>query len=298
MTSFTDLSKRMKEYEERNRMYLQRRIPVIIRVDMRAGHTFLRGFATPFDDIFMKSMQETAKYLCENIQNCKLSYQQSDEITLLLVDYDKLNTDCFFDYRVDKLCSIAASMATMAFNNIFSKYVKEFDLELAYNDNGIDTEENRKLWEIYKKAIDKGAMFDACCFNIPKEEVTNNFYWRQLYASRNSIQMVGQANFSHKELQNKSSNDIQDMLMTQKGINWNDLPTYQKRGSCCVKENHFIENEKGTQICFSEGCSDPFEDEEALTGVYRSSWIIDTEIPIFKGDGRNYIDKLVYVSQE
>lgn len=298
MTSFTDLSKRMKEYEERNRMYLQRRIPVIIRVDMRAGHTFLRGFATPFDDIFMKSMQETAKYLCENIQNCKLSYQQSDEITLLLVDYDKLNTDCFFDYRVDKLCSIAASMATMAFNNIFSKYVKEFDLELAYNDNGIDTEENRKLWEIYKKAIDKGAMFDACCFNIPKEEVTNNFYWRQLDASRNSIQMVGQANFSHKELQNKSSNDIQDMLMTQKGINWNDLPTYQKRGSCCVKENHFIENEKGTQICFSEGCSDPFEDEEALTGVYRSSWIIDTEIPIFKGDGRNYIDKLVYVSQE
>lgn len=153
MTSFTDLSKRMKEYEERNRMYLQRRIPVIIRVDMRAGHTFLRGFATPFDEIFMKSMQETAKYLCENIQNCKLSYQQSDEITLLLVDYDKLNTDCFFDYRVDKLCSIAASMATMAFNNIFSKYVKEFDLELAYNDNGIDTEENRKLWEIYKKLL-------------------------------------------------------------------------------------------------------------------------------------------------
>lgn len=93
MDCFNDLGKRMKEYEERNRMYLQRRIPVLIRVDMRAGHTFLRGFATPFDDVFMKSMQETAKYLCENIQNCKLSYQQSDEITLLLVDYDKLNTD-------------------------------------------------------------------------------------------------------------------------------------------------------------------------------------------------------------
>ena len=69
------------------------------------------------------------------------------KITLLLVDYEKINTDCFFDYRVDKLCSITASMATMAFNNIFSKYVKEFDLELAYNDNGIDTEENRKLWK-------------------------------------------------------------------------------------------------------------------------------------------------------
>lgn len=294
----SDLAERMKGYEKRNRYYLQRRMPVILRLDMRAGHSFTKGFKRPFDEVFIKSMQETAKYLCENIQNCKLSYQQSDEITLLLVDYDKLNTDCFFDYRVDKLCSIAASMATMAFNNIFSKYVKEFDLELAYNDNGIDTEENRKLWEIYKKAINKGAMFDARCFNIPKEEVTNLIYWRQLDASRNSIQMVGQANFSHKELQNKSCNDIQDMLMTQKGINWNDLPTYQKRGSCCVKENHFIENEKGTQICFPEGCSDPFEDEEALTGVHRSSWIIDTDIPIFKGEGREYIDRLVFVGEE
>lgn len=294
----SDLAERMKGYEKRNRYYLQRRMPVILRLDMRAGHSFTKGFERPFDEVFIKSMQETAQYLCENIQNCKLSYQQSDEITLLLVDYDKLNMDCFFDYRVDKLCSIAASMATMAFNNIFSKYVKGFDLELAYNDNGIDTEENRKLWKIYKKAINNGAMFDCRCFNIPKEEVTNLVYWRQLDASRNSIQMVGQANFSHKELQNKSCNDIQDMLMTQKGINWNDLPTYQKRGSCCVKENHFIENEKGTQICFPEGCSDPFEDEETLTGVYRSNWIIDTDIPIFKGEGREYIDRLVFVGEE
>lgn len=117
----SDLAKRMKGYEERNRYYLQRRMPVILRLDMRAGHSFTKGFERPFDEVFIKSMQETAKYLCENIQNCKLSYQQSDEITLLLVDYDKLNTDCFFDYRVDKLCSIAASMATMAFNRAFAK---------------------------------------------------------------------------------------------------------------------------------------------------------------------------------
>lgn len=254
---------------------------------MRAGHSFTKGFERPFDEVFIKSMQETAQYLCENIQNCKLFYQQSDEITLLLVDYDKLNTDCFFDYRVDKLCSIAASMATMAFNNIFSKYVKEFDLELAYNDNGIDTEENRKLWEIYKKAINKGAMFDARCFNIPKEEVTNLIYWRQLDASRNSIQMVGQANFSHKELQNKSCNDIQDMLMTQKGINWNDLPTYQKRGSCCVRNKIVIESD-GVMVTAQLRDTSKSENE----------WIIDTDIPIFKGEGREYIDRLVFVGED
>lgn len=290
----SDLAERMKGYEKRNRYYLQRRMPVILRLDMRAGHSFTKGFERPFDEVFIKSMQETAQYLCENIQNCKLSYQQSDEITLLLVDYDKLNTDCFFDYRVDKLCSIAASMATMAFNNIFSKYVKEFDLELAYNDNGIDTEENRKLWEIYKKAINKGAMFDARCFNIPKEEVTNLIYWRQLDASRNSIQMVGQANFSHKELQNKSCNDIQDMLMIQKGINWNDLPTYQKRGSCCVKEEYAV-NDNGEEVevdCVTD------VDEPVDSVTFRSHWIIDKEIPIFKGEGREYIDRLVFVGEE
>ena len=283
----SDLAERMKGYEKRNRYYLQRRMPVILRLDMRAGHSFTKGFERPFDEVFIKSMQETAQYLCENIQNCKLSYQQSDEITLLLVDYDKLNTDCFFDYRVDKLCSIAASMATMAFNNIFSKYVKKFDLELAYNDDGIDTEENRKLWEIYKKAINKGAMFDARCFNIPKEEVTNLVYWRQLDASRNSIQMVGQANFSHKELQNKSCNDIQNMLMTQKGINWNDLPTYQKRGSCCVRNKIVIESDVVTATA-----------QLRDTSRSENEWIIDTDIPIFKGEGREYIDRLVCICEE
>lgn len=279
----SDLAERMKGYEKRNRYYLQRRMPVILRLGMRAGHSFTRGFERPFDEIFIKSMQETAKYLCENIQNCKLSYQQSDEITLLLVDYDKLNTDCFFDYRVDKLCSITASMATMAFNKYF------YDNVFVYNATAAVDLSNKKypFKEVYSKAVNKGAMFDARCFNIPKEEVTNNFYWRQLDASRNSIQMVGQANFSHKELQNKSCNDIQDMLMTQKGINWNDYPTYQKRGSCCVRNKIIIE---------SDGVMETAQLRD--TSKSENEWIIDTDIPIFKGEGREYIDRLVFVGED
>lgn len=283
-----DLGVRMKTfYEQIPKTKLMRRCPVAIRIDGKAFHTFTRGFQKPFDEVLIKSMQGTMKYLCENIQGCVLGYTQSDEITLILVDYKKLTSSAWFDYEVQKICSIAASMATMAFNNIFSKYVKEFDLELAYNDNGIDTEENRKLWEIYKKAINKGAMFDARCFNIPKEEVTNLVYWRQLDASRNSIQMVGQANFSHKELQNKSCNDIQDMLMIQKGINWNDLPTYQKRGSCCVRNKIVIE---------SDGVMETVQLRD--TSKSENEWIIDTDIPIFKGEGREYIDRLVFVGEE
>lgn len=285
----SDLAERMKGYEKRNRYYLQRRMPVILRLDMRAGHSFTRGFERPFDEVFIKSMQDTAKYLCENIQNCKLSYQQSDEITLLLVDYDKLNTDCFFGYRVDKLCSIAASMATMAFNRAFANNVGDY---CTYSYECMDnTHENYE--HILSLAVDKGAMFDARCFNIPKEEVTNLLYWRQDDAAKNSIQMVGRAFFSHKELHKKSRNDIQDMLMTQKGINWNDFPTYQKRGSCCIKtEEKITEDITIIKNRFGE------DGKKHVVNMKRPHWIIDTEIPIFKGKGREYIDRLVFVGEE
>lgn len=283
----SDLASRMKEYEKRNQYYLQKRTPVAIRVDGRSFHTFTKGFKRPFDDILMKSMQETAKYMCENMENAKLAYVQSDEITIILTDYDTLETDCWFNYRTDKLCSISASMATMAFNKFFEKNVEKFIDKYGYPNP--DCVKYVDLIRTYMNAVNKGAMFDARCFNIPKEEVTNLIYWRQLDASRNSIQMVGQANFSHKELQNKSCNDIQDMLMLQKNINWNNFPTYQKRGSCVVKSD-----EKETII------EDNIGTDGSIIGTkmtVHSKWIIDKEMPILKGEDRAYIDNLVYIGE-
>ena len=261
-----ELGKRMKEYYEGiPKTKLIRRCPVAIRIDGKAFHTFTRGFQKPFDEILIKTMQDTMKYLCENIQGCVFGYTQSDEITLILVDYKKLNSSAWFDYEVQKMCSIAASMATMAFNKAFTHNIAVESKRL-YTD--YLSEGEKDYIEALEIAMLKGAMFDARCFNIPKEEVTNLVYWRQLDATRNSIQMVGQANFSHKELQNKNCNMIQDMLHEQKGINWNDFPIHQKRGSCCIKVD---------------------ADEKA-----RPHWIIDTEIPIFKEDGREYIEKLIH----
>lgn len=274
-----DLGCRMKTfYEQIPKTRLMRRCPVVIRCDGRSFHTFTKKFQKPFDEVLIKTMQETMKYLCENIQGCVLGYTQSDEITLILIDYKKLTSSAFFDYEVQKICSITASMATMAFNKFFEKNIQEFSE--SNECRGLDI----KYLDIYREALNKGAMFDARCFNIPKEEVTNLVYWRQLDATRNSIQMVGQANFSHKELQNKSCNDIQDMLMTQKEINWNNLPTYQKRGSCCVKNKIIIDNDGVIETAQLRNTSKP-----------ENEWIIDKKIPIFKGEGRDYIDRLIYV---
>ena len=279
-----DLGTRMKEfYEQIPKSKLMRRTPVAIRIDGKAFHTFTRGFQKPFDEVLIKTMQQTMKYLCENIQGCIFGYTQSDEITLILVDYKKLNSSAWFDYEVQKMCSIAASMATMAFNKFFTNNVENFvqDCATDYETQGLCGEGTieYELCKIYQKAIDKGAMFDARCFNIPKEEVTNLIYWRQLDATRNSIQMVGQANFSHAELQNKTCSNIQDMLMLQKGINWNDFPIDCKRGAACIKT--------GVMVC---GAS--------LDDVLHDEWVIDTEMPILKGEDREYLDKLVYIGEQ
>lgn len=297
----SDLAKRMKDYEMRDRYFLQKRIPVAIRVDMRAGHTFTKGFERPFDKVFMKSMQETAKYMCENMGNAKFAYVQSDEITIILVDYDTLETDCWFNYRTDKLCSISASMATMAFNRFFAQEVDKWGVETfgwewykgGTNDPEVANSPEYKLSEIYSKAIDKGAMFDARCFNIPKEEVTNLIYWRQLDATRNSIQMVGQVHFSHDELQDKTCNMIQDMLMTKYGINWNDFTIPCKRGTACIKvATKVTENIKREP--------QPFGEDRVTTTIIeeRPIWTIDKNMPILKGEDRKYVDDLIYIGEE
>lgn len=273
----SDLANRMKDYEKRNQYYLQKKTPVVIRVDGCHFHTFTKGFKRPFDDVLIKSMQETAKYMCENIQGAKLAYVQSDEITIILIDYDTLETDCWFKYRTDKLCSVAASMATMAFNRAFIKNKNNWQIETFKEWKPIDSIECR-ISDAYDKSAEIGAIFDARCFNIPKEEVTNCIYWRQLDATRNSIQMVGQANFSHKELEGKSCNKIQDMLLTQKDINWNNYPTVQKRGSACIRFITYDDNKYETDW-----------------KVDRPHWIIDAEMPILKDENRKYVDELIYI---
>ena len=276
-----ELGSRMKEfYESVPKTKLVRRMPVAIRLDGKAFHTFTRGFKKPFDEVLGRTMRETMKYLCENIQGCVFGYTQSDEITLILIDYKKLTSSAWFDYEVQKMCSISASMATMAFNKFFYEAIQDWYWEDHLVTNlKLPSKENLK--DIYIKAAEKGAMFDTRVFNIPKEEVANLIYWRQLDATRNSIQMVGQANFSHSELQNKSCNMIQDMLFTQKGINWNDFPTHLKRGSCCVK------NEETTT------CAKTVDGEVITWATERPHWEIDLKIPIFKGEDRKYINRCI-----
>lgn len=288
-----ELGRRMKQnYEQRARTYLTRRMPVAIRIDGKAFHTFTRGFQKPFDEVLGNAMVKTMQYLCENIQGCVFGYTQSDEITLILVDYQTFASDAWFDYQVQKICSIAGSMATMAFNRFFvSECSVWFNDTVEWGDIDNFDEHTKNLFNAYTKACEKGAMFDARCFNIPKEEVTNLVYWRQLDATRNSIQMVGQANFSHKELQGKSCNKIQDMLMEQKGINWNDFPIRWKRG---VAMRKFPGEPTIKKIEELTAFGDPLVKEITTR---RWDWRVDYNMPILKGENRKYVDEVIFVGE-
>lgn len=280
MANKQSLEDRMKQnYEKRSDISLTRRTPVVIRIDGKAFHTFTRKFAKPYDEVFHKAMNATLEYLCKHIQGCSFGYTQSDEISLLLTDYDTLDTDAWFDYRIQKMCSIAASMATMVFNKQFQKYAEEYINECS--EAWHNSPEEISLTNAYLNAIDAGAMFDARCFNIPKEEVCNYFISRQQDATRNAIQMLGQKYFSPKELNRKSGSDIQEMLFQQHQINFNDYPVEFKRGVCCFR---YAE-------CVGEVCSFSL-DETPSEKMYKMSWTLDKNAPIFTQD-REYVERCV-----
>lgn len=255
-----DLDIRMKEYEAVSKNYLTRRIPVIIRIDGRAFHTFTKKFIKPFDTILMQSMQLTMKYLCENIQGCVLGYTQSDEITLVLCDYQSIDSAAWFDYKVHKITSVSASMATLEFNRQFYRLVQNYKIASAVN----CTEDSIKQLAVYERAIEAGATFDARAFNLPINEVVNNLIWRQQDATKNSIQMVARYLFPQKELYHLNGDMLQEKMFKEAGINWNNFDTDKKRGACCIKKD--IE----------------------VNGIIRGKWVIDKEIPIFTKD-REYV---------
>ena len=265
----------MREYEHVTRSHLPRRIPAIIRVDGKAFSSFTKGLEKPFDNFFRNVMQLTMQYMCENIQGCVFGYTQSDEISLLLTDYETIATDAWFDYNIQKMCSVSASMATLAFNRF---WVEKFQMRIDDLDEEAWSAGTSYMVDIIQPKMFT-AMFDARVFSIPKDEVCNYFIWRQQDATRNSIATVGQTYFSQKELDGRSQNEIQEMLWQQHSINWNTYPIAYKRGVCCSK------------VLRETPMENPRNPGKEIV-VARRKWVIDREPPIFTQD-REYVEKKI-----
>ncbi len=236
-----ELEERMKSYEKKYDLPIN--LPVIIRIDGRAFHTFTRGLNKPFDETFIDMMNTIGLYLCNEIQNCRIAFLQSDEISFLV--YNRIESDCYFSNEVQKICSITASLAS----TITTKYVLE----------KIPSKKHSNI------------SFDSRVFIIPPKDVENYFLYRQMDWERNSLQMLTRKYYSQNKMNNKSCEDMHEMLH-EKGDNWNNLPTHLKRGRCIIKKEEEIQ----------------IKNEHFEGSVIRNKWVLDLDIPIFK-ENRNYI---------
>lgn len=266
-----ELGTRMKEfYENRTRFLLPRRTYTIIRIDGKCFSSFTKNLLRPFDIGLIEDMDETACYLCKNIQGAKFGFVQSDEISILLTDFDKIGTSAWFDGNIQKMVSVAASMATAKFNEL-RMIRKMFDYE-----DGRNFVNDFRQQDFLIKNPFKLAEFDARVFTIPSwVEVENYFVWRQQDTVRNSISSAAQSMFSHKELTNKSANDMQEMMF-QKGTNWNDYKPKYKRGRIIYKKTY--ERKPDVDMVHSESTT-------------RTMWV-SGECPTFSQD-KDFLQKFV-----
>lgn len=192
----TDLGNRMKNYE--NKLYLPENLPLIVRIDGRSFHTVTRSMEKPFDADFINMMNQVGIELCKEIQNCRMAYLQSDEISFLL--YQNQGAQPWFGNEIQKITSITASLAS----SVFSLYSHT------------------------------PVAFDSRIFILPPHEVTNYFVWRQLDWQRNSIQMLARHHYSHRELKNVSTTGMLELL-SKVDVDWNSISNHLKLGRTVVK---------------------------------------------------------------
>ena len=216
---------------------------VILMLD---GHCFSKmiknKYKKPFDDTFIKIMNETAKYLVQNIQGAKLAYVQSDEISILITDFDTPETDAPFGYRLCKLQSIAAAMAASKFNQLAFIYNTEPSL---YETNKSDGEDTiyRPSELIEKLKEQKLVEFDCKAWAVPDYNTAFcHFLWRQNDCIRNSKQQAAQTYLNHKELMNKDTDEQVSLLFEKEGIDWNQYDNGKKYGRLIYKERRLFKN--------------------------------------------------------
>ena len=200
---------RMKQYERCQSTQLPERTPIIMRLDGRAFHTFTRKgrFSRPFDENLHRAMQMAAAALCSDIQNTRLAYTQSDEISILIYPKNTLSQP-WLGNKVQKMVSVAAGVATAHFGVWIRNYIEDGQFP----------------------------SFDARVFTLPVSEIPNYFWWRQADAIRNSVSMLARHHFSHRELHKKNVSQMKQMLHEDKSISWDEQKGWAKQGSVIVKQ--------------------------------------------------------------
>lgn len=250
-----NLLTRMKGYEEASRMILPGRSPVILRLDGKSFSTYTRSLGT-FNHSFTWLMKETAVAVCKHIQGATFAYTQSDEISILIHSYKKLNSEPWFENCVQKMVSVSSSIAAVTFTlgspHLFKDVLAEPRAEDA-----------------------RPAYFDARVFVVPENDVVNYFVWRQQDATRNAMSMWARSLFSAKEIHGKNWHQMREMCETH-GVKWDALAPQFTRGTCISRiDGHWtIDDETPLFTTNRDYIARHLELEEGLRGavIWPTRW--------------------------
>lgn len=256
-----NLGDRIKSYESEFETEIPAEQHIIVRIDGHHFSNFTSNFDKPFDLALQKAMT-LATIDAFNRFNAYSAYTQSDEITLFIPSLKDLTVDDrkkkthklhkrvredysnIFNGRTHKISSLVASFVTMSFNKHLRK---ELMLETLTSDS---QERKDKVFKMLNshKVLDT-AYFDARAFGVQTlEDVINVFLFRSRDCIKNSKASFAQGYCSHRELQNKNSEEQIQYCKDKTGLDWNELHDSLKFGTLVKKENYIKTGENNVEV--------------------------------------------------
>ena len=256
-------------YESDSFDFLKRNMPIIIQIRLENYEKFIEKFLKPFDRLYVDSIQETLKHLCENISDCVFGYATEYSYTIVVCPSQNDEHIIGYNYDIQRMSTLAASMATLQFNRIFEKKAKTYVM------NGTNFDKTFKLnaMQVYVSSIEKGAAFSARCFNISKEGIYEYLHQQQKSCIENGIYEMGKTYLTESELEENSSGRVQFMVYEKEKINFDNYPTDYKRGTACYRKKA------------------DFEESEA--SGQEQIWFIDKNMPMLKKENEEFIEQFI-----
>lgn len=235
---FESLKEKCYYYQKLNDYKLMPNGYILVHLDGKNFSKLIKNkMEKPFDDDFINAMNETAKYLCENVPEVKCAFVQSDEISLFIKN--GYEADLMFGGRLCKLQSILASMATAKFNREMEKYYMEKDYLLS-------KDLPDEICLTGKQVLEEVPLYNFDCkiWNVPDiNDVKAWFLFRRNDCVRNSRQQTAQTYCSHKELVGKDTMEQIKYLKEKTGIDWEGFDKDKKCGRFFYKQKFDLSKE-------------------------------------------------------
>ena len=254
MYNFKELKNEEYKYIESSTI-LQKGVPVFIRLQFRAFNTFSKPLKTKFDAVINYAMEQTTIKLCQEVQGTILALTTRDIITLVVVDFNKLNSTAWLGYDIANICSATASIASVAFTKNMLQ--------------NIDMLKNKhKDVTTYEQCMTRDVSFSCKCFNVPTNRIVEMLYLKQLECRRESVQLFASQYLDKKTRNGKSNDELVDLIKDEYGVSWDTISNANQIGYLCHKGNR------------------PFAE--------RRKWRIDSKFPLMNvGDNRRQIDEII-----